>query len=121
MIVVIAGPRDLIPSEDDIRRAIEASGFSPWAIVTGGAKGVDKKANLYARWHGYQPIEMDALWNYYRQQGKMKAAGHIRNTNMARIGEALIVIRRKGERTRGTSNMIDKARNAGLPIYIYEI
>ena len=120
MLIVVAGPRDLVPTFEEVAEALEESGFNPTAIVSGKSTGVDTVAIEYAKHYGIQPIEMEALWNFYRKQGNVKVAGPKRNGMMALVGEALVVIRRKGEHTSGTSNMIEKAKEYGLPTYIKE-
>lgn len=121
MRVVIAGPRDLYPTFHDIARAINLSQFSPHMIITGGATGVDTVAYNFARYYGIQPIRMEALWDYYRKDGKRNPAGPIRNANMASVGDALLVIKREGRHTKGTSSMLKEAGMAAIPIYVHEI
>jgi hypothetical protein len=125
--VIIAGPRDLIPTFQEIRSALVAAAFyfdrglHPRFIITGGADGVDTVAYNYAKTFGIQPVKMEALWDYHRKQGNVKVAGPKRNSHMAEIGDCLIAIRRKGERTRGTSNMIKEATIHNIPVLIREI
>ena len=122
MRLIIAGPRDLTPTYGTIAKAINESGFTSLdAIVSGWAEGVDKAAADWASYHGIQPIIMPALWKYFKRQGNVRVAGPLRNANMAKVGDALLVIKRKGIHTKGTSNMIYEATKAELPIYIYEL
>lgn len=116
MRVIIAGPRDLVPDYEDIKKAIQESGFKPRMIISGGADGVDRMGLNYARMTGTQPIVMEALWD---QHGK--SAGPRRNAKMAEVADALIVIRRKGEHTAGTNNMLKEAEMADISVYIKEI
>jgi hypothetical protein len=114
--VIIAGPRDLDVHTDTIATAILDSPFTPSAVVCGGAKGVDAAAETFAHRYSIQPVVLRPLWSTLG-----KRAGPVRNEFMAQIGEALLVIKRKGIDTPGTSNMIKQAKLADLPIHIYEV
>jgi hypothetical protein len=120
--VIIAGPRDLWPTRKQIFEAIADSGFQPHAIITGGAKGVDRQVYQEVRDGAlYIPITVAPRWEFWRRLFRVRVAGPERNRLMAQIGEALIVIKRKGIDTIGTSQMMREARKAGIPIHIKEI
>lgn len=114
--VIIAGPRDLSVSNDIISKAIRISGFEVSEIVHGLAEGVDTCAKRWARDYGYRNTGFQAEWSRLG-----KSAGPARNRQMARYGDALIVIKRRGRWTSGTQSMLMQARNAGLPTYVQEV
>lgn len=121
MKLIIAGPRDLVPKGKHIQEAINHFSLKPEFIISGGARGVDTVAIKYAKYVGIQPIQMDALWDYYKRVGHLRHAGPVRNINMSEIGDELLVIKRKDVKTSGTSHMIRSMEEIGKPVYIYEI
>ena len=78
-------------------------------IVSGGAKGADTLGEQYARERGYIIKVFPANWN---EQGK--AAGYIRNTEMARYADALIAF--WDGKSRGTRHMIETAKALHLKV-----
>lgn len=110
MKVIIAGGRD-IHNYDLVLSAIGESEFVPTEIVSGMASGVDTLAIRYARENNLPLKEFHANWNEYK-----RAAGPIRNREMAQYGDALIAIW-DGE-SRGTKNMIEEATKRGLKVYV---
>lgn len=116
--VIIAGPRDLDPSSQQVSRAVLASGFSPTEIVFGGYSGVDFAGEQWARLTAEIPFHViPARWKHVGNG----SAGPQRNAKLAKYADALIVIRRWNQRTSGTGSMIAKARVAGLPIHVEEV
>jgi len=127
--VIIAGSRD-IKDFSIIQKAIEQSGFDVTTVISGGAKGVDSLGEKWAI-NNNIPIERyPAKWNDLNhpeaiiktnQWGRKynAAAGSIRNTQMAKVGDALIAIQIDGPTT-GTQNMIRQAKKNKLKIHIYE-
>lgn len=110
MKVIIAGSRT-ITDQNIVDHAVFNSGFRISEVVCGGARGVDRLGKQWAR--GYTPVKMfPADWDTHG-----KAAGHIRNTQMAAYADALILVW-DGE-SRGSADMIQKARAHDL--YIYEV
>lgn len=83
-------------------------------IVEGGAKGVDEQARKYALKHNISFRTFDADWD---ENGK--AAGPIRNAEMANYADKLIAF--YDGKSRGTGNMIKTAKSKGLPVEIIEI
>ena len=110
MKVIIAGGRT-ITDYRLVLSALRESEFQPTEIVSGMASGVDTLAVQYARENNLPLKEFHADWNQYK-----KAAGPIRNREMAQYGEALIAIW-DGE-SRGTKNMIEEATKRGLKVYV---
>ncbi|QIN79644.1 DUF2493 domain-containing protein [Rubrobacter marinus] len=115
MKVIIAGPRDLVLLEEQVEKAIAASGFEVTQIVEGGATGVDSSAAWYAEQSGIPYKSFPADWTRHG-----KAAGPIRNREMADYADALLVIKREGEETSGTASMIREAKKRGLPVHVEE-
>lgn len=83
----------------------------PIEIVSGGATGADALGERYAKEKGYLLRRFPADWKQYG-----KAAGVRRNKEMAQNADALIAFW-NGE-SRGTKNMIEEARAAGLLVAV---
>ncbi len=117
MKVVIAGPRDLnFLKAFVIADAVRTSGFEVTELVHGGASGVDRAGELWAK---DASVPTRAFYPYWKTHGR--AAGPIRNREMAAYADALIVVKQKGVDTPGTSSMIREAEKAGLPVHIEEL
>lgn len=116
MRVIIAGPRDLYVTNKAMREAIEKSAYPLTEILNGGSSGIDFCATVYAQKHSIPFSVCFANWD---ELGK--AAGPARNRKMARRADALIVIKRKGDTTKGTRNMIEEARKMCLYLYVEEV
>ena len=80
-------------------------------IVSGGATGADALGERYAKEKGYLLRRFPADWKQYG-----RAAGVRRNKEMAQNADALIAFW-NGE-SRGTKNMIEEARAAGLLVAV---
>lgn len=110
--VIIAGSRKGIPS-NFVLTAIEH--LPPWIqigeVVCGMAAGVDTCGLLWARRHDPPlPVkEFPADWDRYG-----KAAGHVRNGQMADYADALILV--WDGRSRGSANMKQQMIERGKPI-----
>ena len=114
MKTIIAGGRT-ITSPKVVSRAIKsaiASGFDVTEVVTGGARGVDSIAHRMASAGGLVTRVFPADWDVHG-----KAAGPIRNRQMAEYADALIAVW-DGE-SQGTGNMIDEAKARGLEVFVY--
>lgn len=117
MRLIIAGPRDLHPSRDEVGRAVAASGFEPRMEVSGGYDGVDIAGEQWARLHAEIPfVVIPAKWT---KSGKR--AGPARNEKLAEYGDGLLVIKRPGKETSGTSDMMSKAKATCIPVYVHEV
>lgn len=88
---------------DLFRRSI----FEEVWIGQGESGAVDLVAKRAAKDAGYKGKSFPADWSYGLK------AGPIRNKKMARWGNALLAI--WDGKSRGTKNMIDEARKAGIP------
>lgn len=114
MKVIVAGPRD-IEAYEDVVKAIKDSGFPIREIVSGMAKGVDTLGERYAAENGLPVKQFPALWDKFGTK-----AGPLRNQQMSEYADALVVITKPGG-SPGTSDMISRARKAGLKVYVHEL
>lgn len=85
-------------------------------IVSGGAKGADKLGEYWARSHGKPYQIFEANWAAHQ-----KAAGPIRNQQMALFGDALIAFIDPSRKKSGTHDMIDRAVQQRLQIVVIDI
>ena len=81
-------------------------------IITGGARGADELGKRYAQEHQWEYQEFPANWDLHG-----KAAGPIRNREMAKTAHVLIAF--WDGRSRGTRNMINEALHYGLDVHVY--
>lgn len=80
----------------------------PTAIVCGEARGADTLGKRYASENGILVISVPADWERHG-----KKAGYLRNQEMARYADALIVF--WDGRSKGTRNMLEIAVEKGIP------
>lgn len=113
MKTIIAGSRDITEYELVVQ-AIAESGFVITEIVCGMAKGVDMLGYRYAKDHRIPVKEFPADWNTHG-----RAAGPIRNKEMALYADALIAL--WDGVSKGTKNMIDLATKQGLRVYVKRV
>ena len=112
MRTIVAGSRDGISYKD----VCEAILSCPWSsqiseIVSGGARGADSAGEYFAKYERRLPVKIFlADWNTHG-----RAAGHIRNAQMAEYAHALILV--WDGRSTGSKNMLVNARKARLKIY----
>jgi len=134
MRVIIAGDREM-KDIDLIETAINKSGFKITELVSGCARGADKMGELWARANGVPIKQFKANWDDIKAEGariktrenpwtkKMEKynarAGFQRNEEMAQYAEALIALQPNGP-TDGTQDMIKRAKEHELEIFVYE-
>ena len=118
MKVIIAGTRykdkaNKIPFDDFklIVEAVERSGFEITEVVCGMAIGVDKLGEQWAIANNITVKEMPANWNAHG-----KAAGPIRNRQMAEYADAAVVI--WDGKSRGSRNMINEMIRKNKPYFV---
>ena len=80
-------------------------------VVCGMARGADSLGKRYAQERGYAVKEFPAEWDRFG-----KAAGFIRNEEMAQNADALVAF--WDGQSRGTKNMIDLAQRYQLKIRV---
>lgn len=110
--VIIAGGRDF----DDFRLLCKVcmhmlQNKTNVEIVSGTANGADKLGEKFAEYMGYPIKRFPANWDEFG-----KAAGHIRNKEMAEYGDALIAFW-DGE-SKGTGGMIGEAEKRNLKVKV---
>lgn len=115
MKIIIAGCRDfnnyeLLKSKLDFYfQNIEIK-----EIVSGACSGADKLGERYAHEHNIPVKQFPANWNVYGKQ-----AGPLRNEQMSQYADALVAF--WDGKSRGTSDMINRAKAHNLKIRIVYI
>lgn len=113
-IVVIAGSRN---AANAVQAVAGAFYKSPWGnrrkvkVISGGGGNIDKAAERFAGDMRFTFQEYPADWNKHG-----KAAGPIRNRQMAAVAHAGVVVW-DGE-SRGTLNMLTELVKRGKPVYV---
>lgn len=110
MKVIVAGSRDITDIEK-VANAIELSGFQVTEVVSGTARGVDLLGENWARYKDIPVKRFPADWDKHG-----KAAGMIRNAQMAEYADALVAV--WDGLSRGTKNMIETMRKTGKPYFV---
>jgi hypothetical protein len=113
MKTIIAGGRD-VTEWHHLMEALESYRNDITEVVSGGAQGADALGERYAREAGLPLKRFPADW---AKNGK--AAGPIRNREMAAYAQALIAL--WDGKSRGTANMIEEARARSLNVHIHLI
>jgi len=111
MKVIIAGSRTCHDKEL-VWRALEESKFEITTLISGGAQGVDILGEEWARSKNIPVIQYKPHYAISNPQ----YAPLLRNTDMARDGDALIAIWK--DQTRGTAHMISCMQKLNKPIEI---
>lgn len=111
MKTIIAGTRDAT-DYSLIEESVKQSGFLITEVVSGCARGIDTLGEQWAQNNGIPVKRFPADWNRFK-----KSAGPIRNQQMAEYSEALIAI--PSPTSRGTVDMINRARKLNLKVFIY--
>lgn len=99
-------------------------------VIEGGAKGADGLAAWWAQHspmhsHNERPDDPPFEWQTYRADWKLhgKAAGPIRNQRMLDEGKPTVVVAfvdKPLAESKGTADMVRRARQAGIPTYVIE-
>lgn len=113
MKLIIAGSRDIINKKlvfEIIEFTITHQGLVPEVVICGCAKGVDTLGAEWAHSKGIPIKYVPAKWDKHG-----KGAGPLRNTEMARGADTLLVIRK--ETSPGSANMVKTAQTLGLDIH----
>jgi len=122
MKLIIAGSRNynnynfIKESVQNIMRESYNSGIALQieSIVSGGANGVDKLGEQFAKEFNIPCIVFPANWSKHG-----KAAGPIRNKEMAEFADTLIAF--PDMKSIGTINMITTMKNLNKKVYVVEI
>lgn len=90
--------------------------YNPWEtkdwtleIIEGGAKGADFLARVWAKYNQVPWTEYPADWKNHGM-----AAGPIRNKQMLDEGKPDLIIAFMFKDSRGTKNMVEQAKKAGV-------
>lgn len=123
MKLIIAGSRDLALTDEEITAAVTSFVINnqkpptdmddlfqnyPTEVVSGGARGIDKLGELWAKHRGIPVKRFPADWDKHG-----KAAGAIRNREMAEYADGALVLW-DGE-SRGSKNMYETMQKLGKP------
>lgn len=100
----------LARAQRDLLRQLLYS-LDPLVVIEGAAKGADQLAYEWAREGRVRHCRFRAEWSRYG-----KFAGLRRNATMLREGKPDVVLAFPGGR--GTRDMIDRARKAGVPVLL---
>lgn len=123
--VIIAGSRDfddfpkLMDSCTDILSQIteQHNDLDKIRIVSGTARGADRLGEQYAKIAGHGVSRFPADWDTFG-----RAAGYVRNTQMAKYAIADrnygVLIAFWDGKSKGTKHMIDLAEKNGLEVHI---
>lgn len=85
-------------------------------IIHGAAPGVDSLAGVWARRNNITEEAYPAQWEKHG-----KAAGPIRNKQMLDEGKPDLVVAFLSEKSKGTRNMIEQSKKAGIPCIVHDI
>lgn len=113
MRVIIAGSRG-VRDKKWLLKALSAAkleGIRPSVVLSGCAQGADTLGEQWARRNNVPVEEYPAFWHVHG-----RAAGPIRNRQMAMVADALIAL--WDGSSRGTENMVYEARRRGLKVYV---
>lgn len=85
-------------------------------VIQGGAAGADTMAKGIAQALEFIVVTYDANWDYQH-----RSAGPIRNSVMLSDGkpELVLAFHSDLENSKGTKDMVAKARKAGIPVEVY--
>jgi predicted Rossmann fold nucleotide-binding protein DprA/Smf involved in DNA uptake len=130
--VAIVGSRE-IEDYELVKQAIEASGYEIGLVISGGARGVDSLGEQWAKENKVKIDRKSAEWDnleapgavikermnpWSKKKEKYNAhAGFARNSDMVKLADAVIAIQL--EDTSGTQDTIKKAKDKGIPVFIY--
>lgn len=109
MRLIIAGGRTYTFTDDDLTYLYELTQkYEIVEIISGGAKGADTNAKMFAQSMEIPFTEFPANWGKYKQR-----AGYLRNVEMAKNGNAVVLF----PGGNGTNMMYDIAKEKGLKIF----
>lgn len=123
--IVIAGSRSIddyaLVDAAMVQYTAGAPNRGRYEIVSGGAQGVDEMAQRWAERYDcefttFDPSRPEKTMTDYSWERDGKKAGPLRNREMAEYADALVAVW-DGESS-GTRDMIEKALNQGLDVYV---
>lgn len=111
MKVIIAGSRTIEPPEAFLNDIIKQSGFDVREVVSGACpKGIDRAGEEWADRRRIHVERFPARWDRHGN-----AAGPLRNRDMAKYADALILI--WDGQSKGSASMLREAEREGLQIF----
>ena len=112
MIILATGDRNWA-DVDYVRTVLESLPSGDHTLIHGDARGLDRIAGRVARDLGWKVYAFPAGWNAWG-----RAAGPIRNQEMLEVGKPDLVLafHRDLERSKGTRDMVQRARRAGIEV-----
>lgn len=111
MKVIIAGSRT-INLKQPVEDAMRDSGFKVTEVVCGGAGGVDRIGEYWAK-RAKVPVKyFKATWHL-----DGRAAGPMRNRKMAAYADALVAV--WDGKSPGTTNMIEEMKKQRKPVFVF--
>lgn len=110
MKLIIAGSRNFEDYEL-LKARVEALPFKVTQVISGNARGADQMGEWWAQQNEIELRVYPANWSKYG-----RAAGHIRNQEMARVGDVLIAF--WDGKSKGTESMINYALDKGLEVVV---
>lgn len=113
MKLIIAGGRDLNVSIENIEQVINEFNLNPTIVISGKARGIDACGE---NWANYKNIPIDPYAISKEEWNKIgKAAGPLRNKQMAEYGDTLLLI--WDGKSKGSKNMKEEMQKLNKPIY----
>lgn len=90
-------------------------------LIHGAARGADQLADEWAASHRIKRLPFPADWNAHRPKDptKKNPAGAIRNRHMLESGRPELVVAFPLPGSRGTIDMIQAIREAGVEVWIF--
>ena len=113
MKLIIAGSRTMLERSSFIDNMMDLAidkNILITEVVCGMARGSDMAGKLWAEENEILVAKFPADWDKHG-----KAAGHIRNSEMAKYGDALLLI--WDGSSRGSANMKQNMEKLGKPVY----
>jgi hypothetical protein len=110
---IIAGSRNFTdPTLVEMAVELARNHIQVTEVVSGQCEGIDRLGEIWATTHDIPCSYFPADWDKHG-----KAAGPIRNSEMVNYADALIAV--WDGRSRGTMDVIKKARTKGLKVAVY--
>jgi len=113
MKLIIAGSRDLTEFAL-VEAAVVRFHLEPSEVISGCARGPDQAGAAWASDNDVYVHSMPANWKAHG-----KAAGYIRNAEMAKVGDELLAI--WDGKSKGTQNMIEQMVKLQKPVHIMRV
>jgi len=111
---IIAGTRYYTPTSQEITAALAAKAWAPTRVLSGTCRGADRQGGLWAAEHKVEVHWYMPDWERYG-----KRAGPMRNARMVQAADALLAFH--DGVSRGTADVIRKARGAGLGVHVVPV